>query len=267
MRKILLSFVLMLCIIFVSGMAIYAAAVPQYRRTSTITIRVDDVEAAAAVISHMAGQNISAEMNLGEVGFSSASFERRVPAGPGHLMFMQQLRELGEVISEAEFTQYQGEEIRRLETQLSANAVEIERLMSLMSNASTLNILMTIDQSLSRAERERDFFTGRLNYLRNVIISPYVVINLVETLPEPLIIYIDEPSFGQRMGDAFVGSIEAILAGAGHFVVFLTFAAIPLAFLGAVAFATVKIARKYIKPKSLAASPVHVEEIVNEEDE
>ncbi|MDR2166394.1 MAG: DUF4349 domain-containing protein [Clostridiales bacterium] len=248
MRKFLTAAIFAICFIFLSTTPTHASPDRHYRRVSDITIRVESVEAAIFHIRALAGQNLSSSVELSEAGFAWANFERRVPA-TAHPQVMQTLRSLGEVLSESENTMYLGGEIRDLQARLSANELEILRLTILMENAANLNVLMAIDTNLSRAQRERDNLMGRLNYLNSTAGQPHINIFLTEPGISPLGIEIEPLTFWQRMGASFTGSLTVILAGFGHFLVFLALAAVPLAILGVLALFAILLFRRLNRPK------------------
>jgi hypothetical protein len=237
---------------------VQAAPHSQYMRVLDITIRVENVEDTLEDIRRLAGQNLTSSVQLGEQGFSWAHFERRVPAAAMQ-QTMQTLRGLGEVLGENESTFYLGREIRDLEARLAANSLEIQRLLILMGNAANLNILMTIDGNLARAERERDDLIGRLNYLNNTAGQPYIIIHLAEVSPiMPLRVDEPAPTFWQRLGNSFTGSVSVIVAAFEYFVVFLTLAALPLGLLAVAGWLIYILIRRLTRPKVLATAPMAV---------
>jgi hypothetical protein len=264
MRKILPRIFVIFALAFIWGTALNANPHQQYQRFFDITIRVDDVEAAIQTIRAMDGHNLYSDMRLGEQGDSWASFQRRVDV-TAHAAIMDVLRNMGHVLREGEHAIYLGQEIRDIEAGLVGNAREIERLLNLMATAQNLNVLVSVDNQLAWAERNRDQLRGRLNYLQNTAFHPYVNITLTESWLE--IERDDEVlTFGQRLANAFKASVNGILTFLGHVAVFFAAAFIPLIILAILAFIILLVLRRMFRKQPQPASQPVVAPIIADDE-
>ncbi|MCL2169880.1 MAG: DUF4349 domain-containing protein [Defluviitaleaceae bacterium] len=242
MRKKLLMLVFVILAVLAAGMTVYAS---DYRRVTNISIRVDNVEDAVGALRGLAGQNLSSDVAISQrYGASFAHIERAVPRAL-HGAVLDALREFGDVTHESEFTVYYGSQMRELSIRLDAANNEIQRLLELLAGASSLDVLIAVDESLSRAERERNALQGQLNVLNASALQPIIVISMSETMPAMARFTDAQPyTLGERMANSFAGSWNMIIAGLGHFVVFLSLAIIPLGILGGLGLVVWLILRK-----------------------
>lgn len=208
-----------------------------FQQGHTIEIEVECIEAAADIIRELNGYNLESNMFLHEpVGWSPqrrATFVRRVDAW-AFRQVQEELRAMGDVLSESENAVFLGPMIMDTEARLAAISQEIDRLTVMMAASDNLQVLIAIESRLSQVTWERNGLVGRHNVLMAQAASPVINIWLVETpgdrpVPVPL-------GFGRRIADRFSNSWSSTLSAAAGFLVFLIRVSMPvLAFGGVIA--------------------------------
>ncbi|MCL2171529.1 MAG: DUF4349 domain-containing protein [Defluviitaleaceae bacterium] len=235
--KKLLAVVLMVLIF--SPFTAYAA----YVRTLEISVRVECVERAAAIIAGLPGTNIHADANF-TAHNRHASFSRRVDALNVNFVRMA-VQGLGEVLHESAHARHILAELDDLAVLAAVNEDEIARLMSLMATMPDLDSILAIDWRLTMAQNERDHLRGRTNQLLGQADAPLIQISLWENPPEPFV-YASAP-FGTRLGEAFGDSARGFVRFFGNFAVVLAYISIPLVIFGIIGFFVYRGIKKYRK--------------------
>ncbi|MCL2357063.1 MAG: DUF4349 domain-containing protein [Defluviitaleaceae bacterium] len=225
----------------------------QLSREHTITIQVECIEAARAIINELNGHNLDAQVSFHDEA-RSAFFVRRVDDWAFRHV-QEVLRELGEVTREHEHARFLGGDIAAANTQIYVLSRETERLATLMAASRSLNVLIAVNDRMNDVARERDAAIGWRNMLLAQADTAVIHIHLFEER------YFEPPApqtFGQRVSDSFFGSLNATRRTGETLVVFIVRVSVPFAAwavtASVVALIIVKIVRRRRKGKKNEAN-------------
>ena len=235
--------IILMCVL--AAMFVLAAPITTHGRQlakhHNISVEVECITAAMGIIDELNGHNMDSVVHFdGPYSQGSANITRRVDDWAFRHV-QEVLRGLGEVLSESENARYLGAELMYVETRIAVLSQEMERLTLMLAASDSVEVLIAVNDRLSRVSRERDFALGRRNVLMNDAGSSLIHIHLFS---EPL-----EPpprvptSFGERVANSFVGSWHFTLRTAGHLLVFTARVALPAAIwtvIGVVAYFVIK---------------------------
>ncbi|MCL2199269.1 MAG: DUF4349 domain-containing protein [Defluviitaleaceae bacterium] len=185
-------------------------------RRHSIEIEVECLEAAMAVIAGLNGYNLDSQAFFNE-WHTWANFTRRVDDWAFRHV-QEVLRSLGEVHSEWENAVELGAEISDLNTRFVVLSQEMERLSLMMAASDSLDVLIAINDRLTRVSRDRDGIIGRRNLLLSQAASPVIDIHLWQTAedaPPPV-----PASFGERVSRSFLNSWGGTVRFGGNLLVF-----------------------------------------------
>ena len=217
-----------LALLLTSVMPLSAFAQEQQSLTLEMDIVVESVTQAIETIRDFPGQSISSETSFREN--DGWAFLRWRVLSSDYAYVQNALRDLGDVRSERENAVHRASEILDLQARLTTNATEIERLLTLLEDSASLEILIAVEQRVSMAEWERDSLLGRLNLANSQTAHVDIIITLRENPSIPVTTSI---SFGERLGTQFVDSIVGLLGFLGNVLVFFAAVLIPLITLAA----------------------------------
>jgi hypothetical protein len=223
---------LIACLSFLAAGMVFAqpvlAAERRMQQNYTIEVTVECLNTAIEALRGLAGHNLHSGVTYVEphtgLPLRQAFYTRRVENWAfRHVQAV--LRELGEVTFESEHARHLGAELAGLETRLAVLSREVERLSIMMAASTTLDVLIAIDNRISQVTWERNHLTGRRNQLMAESQSTLMQIRFVE---ETEYIRPEEPGFGRRVADSFLGSWNGLLRTGGNLVVFFVRVSIPL---------------------------------------
>lgn len=139
------------------------------------------------------------------------------------------------------------EEIVDLNARLKAKRATEKRLFELMNKTTDSHSLLRISEQLDRVQGEIERIEGKLKYLNHRVDFSEVVIHLrqEEVLPAP-----DNASMGQKMKEAFLNSVIAIVNVGKILLIFFAGAIPVLIVLSLIGIPIYLIIRRYIKRKS-----------------
>jgi hypothetical protein len=247
-----------------------SAAERRMQQNYTIHVTVECLETAIGILRDLPGFNLSSNFTNVEphMGWPvrQAHYTRRVENWAFRHM-QAVLRDLGEVTMENEHAWHLGGEFSMLETRIKVLTEEINRLSILMAASTSLHVLIAIDNQLSRVSWERDNMIGRRNRIVTESTSTMVHIFLSEKTE---FVRPEDPGFGQRIVDSFMGTWNGLLRTGGNLTVFVVRISIPLAIwltvgglVSGLLYMTLK--RKKRKPEAVTPTPVEGA-IVNEKE-
>ena len=216
-------------LMIILAVPVMAAQPRHHLQDYEITIMVESVEQAAAIINGLSGYNLDAVVSLGTLR-PDATFRRRVDDW-AYRQVQDTLRSMGTVLSEFETVTYLGNELLDLEAQLEINAGEIERLSQMLEESDSLNVMTLLSNRLGELTRTRDWLLGRRNQILVQTGSPVINIRLIQAIePTPDDDEEEEepPTFIARLGDSFTASINGLGTFFGHVLVVIAYISVPL---------------------------------------
>jgi hypothetical protein len=205
-------------------------AAEYYEQRYVIHIRVDDLNQAANHLNELNGYNLHSHVFYNDYG-SNGQYERRVGINE-YTQTKEALRGLGDVVSEMENVYKRADEAADLEARLKAKEEETSRLLSLLGESRTMDVLTLVERQLSMAENERDNIRGQLNQIYGVCAQPYMTIYLFESAPEPVAMAVQP--FSERLGQRFVRSLNTFIRFMEGIAVWFSGAVVPLVLLGVI---------------------------------
>ena len=208
-----------------------------------ISIFVDDVEEAFSQINSLAGFNSSSSINVRHGhGFANRTVEAQYVSG-----VLETLGDIGEITRSVGSSRNVFAEISELQSELAVREAEYQRIMYLMSHATTIADMTTIERRLRTVLSNMETLTGRINNLNSQIQHAVVVINVSGT---PIPVEIEREGFFSQVGPAFVSSYYLTVNGLQILLVFLSYVAVPSIVIGAAGYASFKIKKK-LKPRKI----------------
>jgi len=203
--------------------------------TAEMTVAVDDVGASV-------GRAVDAAVAAGAVLYGQDSALERDPratltfkvAPEGFAALQDRLAELGALRSQRVTTDDVTEQVVDLEARIATSRASVERIRALISEATNVMDIASLEGELLRRETELESLEGQLRTLSERVDLATVVLVLVEPAPGVLVddpdavpavvVGGDQPGFatGLRAGvDALVGALQLVLVVAGALAPFL----------------------------------------------
>lgn len=143
----------------------------------------------------------------------SANLTLRVPAA-SYSAFVQALGEAGSITRTEEGTEDVTNQHIDVSARLRSLKAQEERLLALLEESGSLEELIALQDRLSEVQYQIDSYTSQLQALDDRIDYATVHVSLYEVVRYTPI----EPSFGERIGEAFQDMVEGLGDGAENFV-------------------------------------------------
>jgi hypothetical protein len=198
--------------------------------TGWVTVIVEhplDAASEATRITETAGGRVDGRTEYAPVDGrrGSAMLTLRLPADKLTAV-LDDLKELGQVdevsLNSADVTM----ETRDLDARISALEAAVERLLALMSNATTTEALIQLETAITDRQAELDSLKSQQRYLADQVSMSTITLNLVSTQDAP----VDDPNTfldGLEAGwNGFVAFFAGLLVVLGVLVPWLVLAAI-----------------------------------------
>ncbi len=218
-----------------------AAGAVDRKRIQYVTVDMETLEydTAAAKLKSMAAEaggyiDSSRETGLSVSGRGTrrSEFVFRIPTGELD-GFTAKVAELGNVLSQYTTTDDVTEKYFDTEARLAALKLERDKYMELLDRADNMDYIISLTNALSEVNYQIELYTGTLNKYDSLIAYSTVTVNLSEVVkltdPED-----PDPSFGQKLANAFSGSLEAFSLMCQTIIIGLT-AALPFLIIPAAA--------------------------------
>jgi hypothetical protein len=171
----------------------------------------------------------------------SGEWKIRIPAA-GYANFLDEVRNLGELLSLAANSQDVTEQYYDLEARIRNKRKEEARLLKhLDENTGKLEEILAVEKEISRVREELERMEGRMRVLKDLVSLTTVTLHVDEIkgyVPP------QAPTFALRVSRAFAGSWEALVATGEGLVVAGAAVGPWLAVIGAPAFALVLFVRR-----------------------
>lgn len=197
-------------------------------RTAYIAVRVDAVDTAVREVHELtdaAGGIVVGENLTGTEGDAYATVTAQVPADALDA-YLERLRGLGSVDSLDVTAQDVTTQVVDLDARIAALETSIERLTTLMSDATRVEDLLAAEAELSRRQAEVDSLVAQRTYLAEQVAMSTVTVSLTPVTP---IADLQTPGFwsGLQSGwSAFASLLGFAITALGFLVPFLIVAAI-----------------------------------------
>lgn len=154
------------------------------------------------------------------------------------------------VLSLSTQTEDIGEQYADVENRLETLNVKLERLQTLLTQAESMDDIISIESALSDTESEIEQLTGQKNHYDNLINFSTITLSVwqVSTLDEGI-----DPTFSERLSSGFLGGLSKFGTGFVDLVIWCASNLIPLIICGALATVSVIFLRRRRKKKSKPA--------------
>lgn len=199
-----------------------------------ITVRVDDVEAAAGKVETIAsslGGHISSQKRSTGSRDAHASITLRVPS-KNFESALDQVADLGIEQSRGSNTEDVTEAVVDLDTRIAAQQASVESVRRMFERATALNDVVLLERELSARQAELASLEAKKRRLDDLVALSTITISLAGPNTEIPVEKKRSPGFlgGLEAGwEAFVNSIQVILVVLGFLLPFLIALAIPIA--------------------------------------
>jgi hypothetical protein len=194
-------------------------------RRATVRLETKEFDAAVrgleSLVNELDGYIESSSLNQGGYGstYRSASYTVRVPSGKySDFLTRVSSEEHCHLTSKDESTEDVGQQYFDTETRLKTLRTKLERLQELLAQAKHMDDIITLEDAISSTEYEIDNYSSTLNRYDSLIgYSTFnVTIEQVVTISDT-----DTISFGQRLGNSFMGGLENFIDAIQEFLVWL----------------------------------------------
>ena len=208
----------------------------------SVSLTVDDLGEAVSLIRALPLLETSAQLHLqrgdGYIeGFVASSELNHVLA---------QLEQWGTVTASQLSQQNVFGRIQDLRTELDVRGQELDRLMELHAEATTIPVLMRVDQSMQSVITHMEHLQAQLTQLETDTATTLLTVNLRATPLEidPLVLDPDEDSFTQRVGHTFSRSAGLTGTIVTEVILFVSRWAVPVGLVVAVVWVVRKVYHK-----------------------
>ena len=204
--------------------------------TADLTVETTAFDDAASslrqMVEDMGGYFETASLYNRGGDYRSASYTIRVPADQFQNL-LTQVGELCHVVRKEESGDNIGEEYYDVESRLVTQQTKLERLQTLLSQAETMEDIITIESAISDTELTIEQLTGTLRRYDSLVDYSTVNITLEEVYK---LSNAEEPptSFASRLGKAFAAGWNGFVGVLEALVMILAYAWVPVVLLLAV---------------------------------
>lgn len=191
----------------------------------------------------------------------SADFTCRIPTEQ-YGAFLKNVQGTGSVVHTEESTEDATGQYVDMEARLKSLRTQEERLLELMESSGSLEELLAVQDKLMEVQYEIESYTQQLKSLTGRIdyATVYIYLEEVDTYT-PV-----EPTFGERISDAFTNMLIGVKEGA-QFLVIAVIYLIPLWIIGGIAAVILVILVKRHKRKTPPAVPYYPQAVQPEKEE
>lgn len=204
--------------------------------TGSITVRVDDVEAAAAratAIATAAGGFVGADKRSSDDKRSEATIQLRVPAGRFGTA-LDDVAKLGRQESRDVNTEDVTEEVIDLDAKIASQQASVARTRALFAQAKTISEISSVESELAKRESELATLQARKRRLDDLTTLSTITATLLgpeAPAPQAVAEKKDEGGFvaGLKTGwRGFVGVITVVLVVLGFLLPFVIVVGVPV---------------------------------------
>ena len=211
--------------------------------TADLTVETTAFDDAASslrqMVEDMGGYFETASLYNRGGDYRSASYTIRVPADQFQNL-LTQVGELCHVVRKEESGDNIGEEYYDVESRLVTQQTKLERLQTLLSQAETMEDIITIESAISETEYEIERLSGTMRHYDALVDYATVTLELNEVYR--LSGTEDAPkSFGEKLSNAFTDGLAAVAEGLENFAIWLAYSWLGILIFAAVVFAAVKL--------------------------
>lgn len=125
--------------------------------------------------------------------------------------FAGEIEDVGNVLTLETSTRDVTESYYDIEARLASLESQRDRYMELLSEAKSMDEILILDNALTEVLYQIESYTGTLNKYDSLVAYSTVTLTLTEVIeltePEPPVV--EEPTFGERIKEAFGDSVEA----------------------------------------------------------
>ena len=204
--------------------------------TADLTVETTAFDDAAAslrqMVEDLGGYFESASVYNHGGNYRSASYTIRVPA-ENFRDLLDQVGELCHVVRQEEGSDNISEQYYDVESRLVTQQTKLERLQTLLSQAETMEDIITIESAISETELAIEQLTGTLRQYDSLVDYSTVTISLEEVYK---LSNVEEPptTFASRLGRAFAAGWNGFVDFLEAIVMILAYAWVPVLVLLAV---------------------------------
>ncbi|MBP3704272.1 MAG: DUF4349 domain-containing protein [Clostridia bacterium] len=221
-------------------------------RNTTMTIETKTFDESVTLLKQAVGSvNGYIEYSSVYAGgrTQSAEYTCRVPADQ-YSAFLQNVQGAGSIVSTEESTEDATAQYVDMESRLKSLRTQEQRLLELMEESGSLEELLAVQDKLMEVQYQIESYTAQMNVLSDRIDYATVYIYLEEVeVYTPV-----EPTFGERIADAFTGMLTGVKNGAQNLVLAVIYL-IPLWILGGLAAVIIVMLVKRHKRKAPKNTP------------
>ncbi len=169
-----------------------------------------------------------------------ANYTVRIPA-ENYRAFLDQVGELCHLLSQQEYTEDVSEAYYDTSGRLETQKTKLARLQELLTEAESMEDIITIESAISETEEMIDRLSGTLRHYDALVDYSTVTVYLREVKvyePEP------DPTYGKRLGTAFVEGLEGFVEGLGDILVALAYSWLWLLLIAGIVILILRLTRK-----------------------
>lgn len=183
------------------------------------TMDFDGAVTALAKLTAEVGGYYESSSVSDQSSYRWAEYTIRVPAGY-YRVFLDEAGDLCHVLSQREYTEDVSEAYYDTSGRLETQKTKLARLQELLLEAENMEDIITIESAISETEEMIDRLSGTLRHYDALVDYSTVTVYLKEVKvyePEP------DPTYGSRLGSAFVDGLKGFAEGLGDILVALAY--------------------------------------------
>lgn len=234
-------------------------------RRAELSIQTEEfdkaVDALNKLVSDCGGYFETSQLYAGSIRNTNASrtgeYVARVPAEK-YGVFLSGSGSLGYLSNIIESSDDIGEPYYDTEARLKTQRAKQERLLSLLTQAATMEDIISLENALSETEYQIEQLSSTLNRYDSLVgFSTFTIhLNEVHKITEEVG---EQASLGQRMGAGFASSLDSFVRGCQELLVWLSYNLLGLVVLAAVAggagFAGWKLVKRHRAKRAAKEKP------------